>query len=71
MSRKREEEQEENLLNFSEIVQDFYYATEPDSYDALSKLKELFPPDTEKGENIKFITVELLRNRDESVHIEF
>ena len=63
--------QEKNLLNFSEIVQDFYYATEPDSYDALSKLKELFPPDTEKGGNIEFITVELLRNRDESGYIEF
>jgi len=63
--------QEKNLLNFSEIVQDFYYATEPDSYDALSKLKELFPPDTEKGKNIEFVGVELLRNRDESGHIEF
>ncbi|MBC2695916.1 MAG: hypothetical protein HF982_11715 [Desulfobacteraceae bacterium] len=63
--------QEKNLLNFSEIVQDFYYATEPDSYDALSKLKELFPPDTEKGENIEFVVVELLRNRNESGHIEF
>ena len=63
--------QEENLLNFSEIAQDFYYATEPDSYDALSKLTELFPPDTEKGKNIEFIAVELLKNRDESGHIEF
>ena len=63
--------QEKNLLNFSEIVQDFYYATEPDSYDALSKLNELFPPDTEKGKNIEFIAVELLKNRDESEHIEF
>jgi hypothetical protein len=63
--------QEKNLLNFSEIVQDFYYATEPDGYDALSKLKELFPPDTEKGKNIEFVAVELLRSRDESGHIEF
>jgi hypothetical protein len=63
--------QEKNLLNFSEIVQDFYYATEPDSYDALSKLNELFSPDTEKGKNIEFIAVELLKNRDESEHIEF
>ena len=62
---------EENLLNFSEIVQDFYYATEADSYDAIAKLKELFPPDTEKGKKIEFIAVELLRNRDESEHIEF
>jgi len=63
--------QEKNLLNFSEIVQDFYYATEPDSYDALAKLKELFPPDTEKGKNVEFVAVELLKNRDESGHIEF
>ena len=41
------------------------------SYDALSKLKELFPPDTEKGKNIEFVAVELLKNRDESEHIEF
>ena len=63
--------QEKNLLNFSEIVRDFYYATEPDSYDALSKLKEFFSPDTEKGKNIEFVAVELLKNRDESGHIEF
>ena len=63
--------QEKNLFNFSEIVQNFYYATEPDSYDALSKLKELFPPDTEKGGNIEFVAVELLKNRDESGHIKF
>jgi hypothetical protein len=55
--------QEKNLLNFSEIVQDFYYASEPDSYDALSKLKELFPPDTEKGKNIPY--------NDQNIHIFF
>ena len=63
--------QEKNLFNFSEIVQDFYYATEPDSYNALAKLKELFPSDTEKGENIEFVAAELLKNRNEPEHIKF
>jgi len=63
--------EEKNLMDFSEIVQDFYYATEPDGYDALSKLKKLFPSDTEKGKNIEFVAAEFLKNDNESEHIKF
>jgi hypothetical protein len=62
---------ENNLLNFSEIAQEFYYATSPDGYDALCFLKELFPPHTEKGKNIRFIIAELIKENDKSQHINF
>lgn len=62
---------ENNLLNFSEIAQEFYYATIPDGYDALYFLKKLFPPHTEKGENIRFLIAELTKEHDTSRHINF
>ena len=62
---------ENNLLNFSEIAQEFYYATSPDGYDALYFLKELFPPNTEKGKNIRFLIAELTKENDTSQQINF
>ena len=62
---------ENNLLNFSEIAQEFYYATIPDGYDALYSLKELFPPHTEKGENIRLLIAELTKENDASGPITF
>ena len=62
---------ENNLLNFSEIAQEFYYATIPDGYNALYFLKELLPPHTEKGKNIRFLIAELTKESDTSRHINF
>ncbi|MEZ4568067.1 MAG: hypothetical protein R2860_14295 [Desulfobacterales bacterium] len=42
-----------DIVNFGELIQEFYYSTEPDGYDALAQLKELFPPDTEKGKMVE------------------
>jgi hypothetical protein len=41
-----------NLGTFSELVQDFYYATYPDGYDAYYALRELFEPNTDKSKII-------------------
>ena len=64
-------QEEKNLLNFSEIIQEFHYATFADGYDAISKLRELFPPDTEKGGNIEFVFTELLKDEGGSERVEF
>ena len=37
-----------NLETFAELARDFYYSTNPDGYEALYALKELFDHDTEK-----------------------
>ena len=37
-----------NLETFTELAWDFYYSTNPDGYEALYALKELFDPDMEK-----------------------
>ncbi|MGD9160767.1 MAG: hypothetical protein PVG39_20280 [Desulfobacteraceae bacterium] len=36
-----------NLNTFSELVQDFYYATNPDGYEPYYALRDLFEPETE------------------------
>lgn len=36
------------METFTELAQDFYYATSPDGYDAYYALRELFEPNTEK-----------------------
>jgi len=63
-------QEEKNLLNFSEIVQEFYCATFPDGYNAVSKLRSLFPPDTEKGGNVEFVVAELLKEGGGSEPVE-
>jgi len=40
-----------NLKTFAELAQDFYYATNPDGYEALHALQELFEPHTVKKED--------------------
>lgn len=49
-----------NLETFTELAQDFYYATNPDGYEALYALRELFEPHTEKRKIIDFLISELL-----------
>ena len=46
---------EENLETFTELAQDFYYSTNPDGYEALYALRDLFEPHTKKGGVIDFL----------------
>ncbi|MCX5855707.1 MAG: hypothetical protein NTZ24_14235, partial [Deltaproteobacteria bacterium] len=46
------------LGTFTELAQDFYYATNPDGYEALYALRELFEPHTEKRKIIDFLISE-------------
>jgi len=62
---------QENLETFTELVRDFYYCTEPDGYDALPALRELFPPETDKRRIIDFLIAEEKRiAKDASRSIE-
>jgi len=61
---------ESDIMNFGEIIQEFYYSTEPDGYDALTQLKELFPSETEKGKNVEYFSTEFLKQKEGSDHIE-
>jgi hypothetical protein len=47
-----------NLETFTELVQDFYYCTDPDDYEALHALRELFLPETDKRRIIDFLIAE-------------
>ncbi len=58
-----------NLKMFTELAQDFYYATAPDDYDALYALRELFEPHTEKRKIIDFLISE--EEKEEEEIIEF
>jgi len=49
---------EEDLETFTELVQDFYYTTNPDGYEALFALRELFELHTEKRKIIDFFISE-------------
>jgi glycerol-3-phosphate cytidylyltransferase-like family protein len=49
---------QENLETFSELAQDFYYATIPDGYEALYALRDLFEPGTDKRKVIDFLIAE-------------
>ena len=40
---------QQNLETFRELVQDFYYNTAPDGYEAYHALKEIYGSDTQKG----------------------
>ena len=46
---------QENMETFSELAQDFYYATVPDGYEALYALRELFEPGTGKRKVIDIL----------------
>ena len=47
-----------NLETFTELAWDFYYSTNPDGYEALYALRELFDPDTEKRKIIDSLIAE-------------
>ena len=47
-----------NLETFTELAQDFYYATIPDGYEALLALRELIEPNSDKGGIIDFLIQE-------------
>ena len=46
---------EMNLECFSDLAQDFYYATISDGYEALYALRDLFEPNTDKRKAIDFL----------------
>ena len=61
-----------NLETFTELVQDFYYCTDPDDYEALRALRELFLPETDKRKIIDFLIAEEDRIvKEASQSIEF
>lgn len=63
---------QQNLETFSELAKDFYYSTNPDGYEALYALRELFEPDTDKRKIIEFlISEEEEIDRKSSHPIEF
>ena len=47
-----------NLDTFTELAQDFYYATIPDGYEALHALRDIFEPHTNKRKIIDFLIQE-------------
>jgi hypothetical protein len=49
---------QENLDTFTVLAQDFYYATNPDGYEAYHALRELFEQHTEKRKIIDFLISE-------------
>ena len=44
-----------NLNTFSELVKDFYYATNPDGYEPYYALRDIFEPETDKRKIIDFL----------------
>ena len=61
---------QDNLETFTELAQDFYYATNPDGYEALYALRELFEPHTEKRKIIDFLISEEEEAEESAKHIE-
>jgi len=53
-----------NLETFTELAWDFYYSTNPDGYEALYALKELFDPDTEKRKIVDFLIAETEEDKE-------
>jgi hypothetical protein len=60
-----------NLETFSELAQDFYYATISDGYEALYALRDLFEPNTDKRKAIDFLIQEKDQSGGSSAPIEF
>jgi hypothetical protein len=64
--------EQQNLETFTELAKDFYYSTNPDGYEALYALRELFEPDTDKRKIIEFLILEEEEiDRQSSRPIEF
>ena len=49
---------QEDMETFTELAQDFYYATVPDGYEALYALRDLFEPGTDKRQIIDLLIAE-------------
>jgi hypothetical protein len=49
---------QQNLETFSELAKNFHHSTNPDGYEALYTLRELFKPDTDKRKIIEFLISE-------------
>jgi hypothetical protein len=64
-------EKEMDLEKFTELAQDFYYATNPDGYEALFALQEMFAPHTEKRKIIDFLIAEEEQAAKSMKSIEF
>jgi len=62
---------EMNLETFTELAEDFYYATIPDGYEALYTLRDLFEPNTNKRKIIDFLIHEEDVLGSDSSSIEF
>ena len=62
---------EMNLQVFTELAEDFYYATNSDGYEALIALRELFEPHTEKRKIIDFLISEEVEAGKSVEAIEF
>lgn len=62
---------EMNLQVFAELAEDFCYATNPDGYEALIALRELFEPHTEKRKIIDFLISEEVEAGKSSEAIKF
>ena len=62
---------EMNLEPFSELAEDFYYATISDGYEALYALRDLFEPNTDKRKAIDFLIQEKDQSEGSSAPIEF
>ncbi len=50
--------EQENIEKFTELAQDFYYATKPDGYEALYVLRDLFEPGSDKKKVVDFLIAE-------------
>ena len=59
------------METFSELAQDFYYATIPDGYEALYALRDLFEPGTDKRKVIDFLIVEEEGAKNDNRSVEF
>jgi len=57
---------QENPETFTRLAMDFYYCTDPDGYDALQALRDVFPPETDKGKIIAFLIDEEKRQEQEA-----
>lgn len=53
-----------NLEMFTQLAQDFYYATAADDYEALPALRELFEPGTEKRKIIDFLIAQEMEEEE-------
>jgi len=58
-------EEEQDIDRFKEIAEDFYYAAEPDGYDALQELEQRFPSDSAKGEVVRKLIQDRLSEPDD------